>query len=466
MAVAAPTSSNTSPKPSFADTFGHFTGFARRRAAPNLTHSISSTAIQQHLRSPPPPSRIPRSSSFFGSLNALASKATGQKENQVLESASTKRSRLISERIIQTPFFTQHQQLAESPPVTPRRESTVQIPQRQLMAPIHPPLTRANPMGMMHSQSTPKTPSFMRPTSSSAARRTGRVVRTENKKLATGGKKAFTPPSQVNQSQIQSSPLTPRALSVSYEEPDSSPSKDRMSEDSSQLTHPADLDQKLPLLPSIIGQTNDAMLSSPSTQASRHVSFSVPLAHEHQESTLMSASDIEETTRTLQAIEALKLAPLSDDYSSNEDPAPFIGPARPPFIGPPLPPPVSVGINPRQVSPSSKKGSSFPAKHLIHPQIFEAQSSPYWSGRVMALSDRFRTEELMAPSGIRSNMHDDTRRMRRVFIHLRSLCMTDEARDSLAAFQKKYDEKMEREQGGNSKNEKKGVLEKVFGGAK
>ena len=41
-------------------------------------------------------------------------------------------------------------------------------------------------------------------------------------------------------------------------------------------------------------------------------------------------------------------------------------------------------------------------------------------------------------------MHDDVRRIRRVFIHLKSLCTTEEAKESLEAFKKAYDARMER----------------------
>ena len=41
-------------------------------------------------------------------------------------------------------------------------------------------------------------------------------------------------------------------------------------------------------------------------------------------------------------------------------------------------------------------------------------------------------------------MHDDDRRIRRVFIHLKSLCTTEEAKDSLEAFKKAYEARMER----------------------
>lgn len=75
-------------------------------------------------------------------------------------------------------------------------------------------------------------------------------------------------------------------------------------------------------------------------------------------------------------------------------------------------------------------------------------------------------------------MHDDSRRLRRVFIHLRGLCANQKAIDSLEAFQQMWAmREYGREGGGNemarevsSSNtsgkkvkEKKGVFEKLTG---
>lgn len=108
-------------------------------------------------------------------------------------------------------------------------------------------------------------------------------------------------------------------------------------------------------------------------------------------------------------------------------------------------------------------------------QITSARPNGYWAGRVTALSDRFRTEALESSSPHDSDMHDDTRRLRRVFVYLRSLCTTKEAIDSLEAFQHMW---AMREQGGSvaapqvyggastggkKVKEKRGVFEKLTG---
>ncbi|MCJ1466736.1 hypothetical protein MMC07_005356 [Pseudocyphellaria aurata] len=109
-------------------------------------------------------------------------------------------------------------------------------------------------------------------------------------------------------------------------------------------------------------------------------------------------------------------------------------------------------------------------------QITSAQPSAYWAGRMTVLSDRFRNEALESSSSSAngSDMHDDSRRMRRVFIHLRGLCANQQAIDSLETFQQLW---AMREYGGNvvarevsgsstdgkKVKEKRGVFEKLTG---
>ncbi|KAL8760050.1 MAG: hypothetical protein Q9184_003445 [Pyrenodesmia sp. 2 TL-2023] len=104
--------------------------------------------------------------------------------------ATTRSSRSISERLANVPFFklqsARHSLSAAVPPIHPSYsprskvgESSV-IKERRLMAPINPPLSRSTTMDMapitsftqsISHQASPRTPNFMRPTSSSAARR-------------------------------------------------------------------------------------------------------------------------------------------------------------------------------------------------------------------------------------------------------------------------------------------------------
>ncbi|KAI9683084.1 MAG: hypothetical protein M1829_005875 [Trizodia sp. TS-e1964] len=79
-------------------------------------------------------------------------------------------------------------------------------------------------------------------------------------------------------------------------------------------------------------------------------------------------------------------------------------------------------------------------------QVKEAQEPAYWAGRFTALNDRFRGDEFQtsvifeapgkATNTGKSNLEE--KRIRRVFAHLDSLCLTDEARLSLRDFQEQY----------------------------
>ena len=105
----------------------------------------------------------------------------------------------------------------------------------------------------------------------------------------------------------------------------------------------------------------------------------------------------------------------------------------------------------------------------------------WWLGRVFALADYFKTEELAKPAprmtpepsftdGIqvdsvrpKRSMLDDNIRNRRVFIHLKSLCTTDAARESLHGFKFRFDNRLvtegewERGESTPPKKEDKGI---------
>lgn len=166
-------------KSSFSEALNKFTSntFNRRRTNTGIPSSTSSTAINHHSRLPTP-AGIDRSTSFFSTLNTFASKSTASTSDESPQPPVSKRSRKISERLAQTPFFNhQHQQRVTESALTPRniRESSVKIEQRGLMQPVHPPLPRSSTIGNLNQnqQSSPITPSFMRPTTSSARRSSG-----------------------------------------------------------------------------------------------------------------------------------------------------------------------------------------------------------------------------------------------------------------------------------------------------
>lgn len=160
-------------KSSFSEALTKFTSntFNRRRTNTGIPSSTSSIDINHQSRIPTP-AGIDRSTSFFSTLNTFASKSTASTSEENPQPCFTKRPRKISERLAQTPFFShQHQQQSA---ITPRnnRESSVKIEQRGLMQPVHPPLPRSNTIGILGQSpgSSPHTPGFMRPTTSSARR--------------------------------------------------------------------------------------------------------------------------------------------------------------------------------------------------------------------------------------------------------------------------------------------------------
>lgn len=77
-------------------------------------------------------------------------------------------------------------------------------------------------------------------------------------------------------------------------------------------------------------------------------------------------------------------------------------------------------------------------------QISQSQTSRYWSGRFMSLSDRFRNDAFdvemrsIDEASNYSNGSSDEHRDREVFKELSGLCVTKEAKDSLREFQMKY----------------------------
>jgi len=175
---------HTQRKSSFSDTLNKFTNttFHRRRNTTFIPNSASSASIYQQSRLPTP-SGIPRTTSFFSSLNTLAPRAPAGNDNDTPDPppVNSKRSRRISDRLAQTPFFSHQNQCRNTAaPVTPskKRDSGIRIEHRGLMQPVHPPLPRSSTMGNLLSQrqsqsqqATPPTPGYMSPTSSTAARR-------------------------------------------------------------------------------------------------------------------------------------------------------------------------------------------------------------------------------------------------------------------------------------------------------
>ena len=172
----------TRRKSSFSDALNRASKpFARRRTATLLQQSSTTATstdnnLNRHQSRLPTPSGVPKnvSGSFFNT-SALKPVATCT-ATEVNNLTIPKRGRNISARLARTPFFS-HQNSANTTPASRKhqRETSTQIETRGLMAPLQPPLPKSSTMGNLsqgtNAQSSPRTPSFMRSTSSSAARR-------------------------------------------------------------------------------------------------------------------------------------------------------------------------------------------------------------------------------------------------------------------------------------------------------
>ncbi|KAL8774529.1 MAG: hypothetical protein Q9209_000902 [Squamulea sp. 1 TL-2023] len=101
--------------------------------------------------------------------------AKRNRSSEISTQGTIKKSRRISNRLANTPFFKQHSvrhSIAAVPLTSPCKATDEElggrIEERRLMAPIDPPLPRSTTIGRI---SSARIPNFMRPTSSSAARR-------------------------------------------------------------------------------------------------------------------------------------------------------------------------------------------------------------------------------------------------------------------------------------------------------
>jgi len=106
----------------------------------------------------------------------------------------------------------------------------------------------------------------------------------------------------------------------------------------------------------------------------------------------------------------------------------------------------SVHQNLRRSSTHTLLSTSITPQHAAG-QISVAEPSAYWCGRVSALIDRYRNEDLAASlDNTNSKSETDkfhspatnTARLRRALEHLHSLCVTDEARESFVRFQMNF----------------------------
>ena len=204
--------SNSSRRATLSAVVERFTANARLRlksSTPDLPNNNSRTITQRSsllARSGPERSHT---YSIPSSMFQLSSSTSTN------EQRSEGRPRKLFTRLTSTPYYTQnlpprrsrHLRHLPAPttPFTPSpstpdptpaplfssgkpRETSIQITQRQLMAPLGPPIPRSKTMGMLSNEPSstcsPKTPNFARSTSSSQAKQRERVVSTEKKPRA------------------------------------------------------------------------------------------------------------------------------------------------------------------------------------------------------------------------------------------------------------------------------------------
>lgn len=229
---------------SFSDSLGKTktNTFTRRRTAPDLlTSTLASSASEPRQEQPQPqqpqrqprqmtPGRIPHSSSFFHSLNTFVSRdatAHNNKESNNTELRAFRQPRKITHSSSQPPSFFNPSQQDAIEPLISRSKSKTQITQRALMQPIlNPPLPRRSTMGNLTQTPSAQTPSFMRPTSSSAARHnSARAVSTNYalKKTATPSKPRSRPSGQIRPPMNFSLPSSSKLQKVTVQEGTTTP---------------------------------------------------------------------------------------------------------------------------------------------------------------------------------------------------------------------------------------------------
>ncbi|MCJ1428587.1 hypothetical protein MMC29_006497, partial [Sticta canariensis] len=400
-------------KASFSDTLNKFKAntSARRRTATNLitstftsSASLSSSssytkiAPQQEQPQPTPhqsvQTRIPRSSSFFNRLNTFVPRGATSyknKESDIKEPNRVKQPSKITDRYPPTTSFSNSvpPQQVGTEPLIPKRKSNTQITQRALMQPIsNPPLPRRNTIGNLMQKPSTHIPRFMRPTSSSSARRSSGPVLSKNH----GPTKTATPNKPRSRLNGQIPPPPNFAL----------PSASRLHR----------------------GTVQPSTTPFPSPK----VSFEQSEQSERPKLDINSKLTFDQLLRSITPEEETER--ISGESSAIEETSDEPTTPEPPYVP-----------NPGEIT--------------------TAKPNAYWAGRMTVLSDRFRTETLGSPSSSThgSDMHDDTQRLRRVFSHLRGLCTTSEAIDSLEAFHRAWAMRERGREGGMA------AAHEVYGGS-
>lgn len=401
-----------------------------------------------------PPLPHPRSSSFFNTLNAFVPRAAAKINNPHINKGAT----TPASRPVQSPLKFP-QRLSHPPPSLSSEYSCsngtellipkvnadghkTTIMQRGLMKPsTNPPLPRSSTM----IGRAPQQPGFMRSTSSSTAHTTVLPVQASSK-YGLGARS----------SRLPSTIMSPESLS-SVSRATKTP---RISDCLEKRTNtvgtplPSDLQICKPNggrysnITHISARSPELVLTSHIPEDRKGLICSDPLDEEDSEEE--SEDDYYE--------------PTLETRLMNDNPSICGPPMVHPSPDPPTPPPPSCLI--------LLVLANWP---YIETKIRTAQPTSYWLGRLTAISDRCRTEALVGTSSSNtvhdnSNMHDESRRIRYSFVHLRNLCCTREATESLDKFQRLWLDNERRQDwrklGGSGEKrvkEKRGVFEILRG---
>ena len=403
-------------KSSFGDTLSKLAGkpFSRRRT--NTIPASKSTQCLNSKTNIQVTTKLPRSTSLLSSIsNRQPHSKIPQPSDEFVKTKTpeAKASRHTSHHLRKTPNVGPYSPIIESPRSSGKRDSDVQIQQRTLLKPVQPPMPKSQTYGDLSSTAGMLPPRFMRPTSSSAARQSGRVTRvqatdtprkTADPETRRRGRKKISTASTFNEenSEIEGAGMEFADLTQGYSPPVSSK---RMSKSSAVATN-----------------------ASSSGTKRRSLLFN--------------------SWKRLSGIGTAITTDDDDDY----DP----------------PPRIDMGFD---VIDRASSSSDCILRSPGSGEVHSAQPQAYWLGRLTALSDRFRTEALeaterchssstsfpslssssshsgspaSATSSIsrppaRSSMHDNSLRMDRAWGHLRALCVTPEARFSLEDFKDMYE---------------------------
>lgn len=306
--------------------------------------------------------------------------------------------------------------LEQSPRSHRKRDSDVQIQQHTLLKPVYPPLPKSLTHGDLSGMTGRLPPRFMRPTSSSAARRSGRLTRLQEEE---GRAKAVETQKR-------------------YQGPRDSPFMKNIHRSSILQVENADIMEE----------------NSPPTRSSKRPSdlFSSDMHDFSSPPDLKRRSNI---FRPWKRLSGIGTAITTNEEEKEEE---GYDPSR-----------TDIDFNFSDTTLTASTNSTDRSPSNSH-KIYYAQPSAYWLGRLSSLSDHYRTEALClqqrshTPSRTSStsattttnsttttttsaapsssplpSMHNDIHRLDRVWEHLCTSCMTPEAKSSLEQFKEMYE---------------------------